>query len=201
MMVYLQRLGCCEECAGGNKPSKVNPKIQIENMKNTIHTYTIHNTKGQVYLKVQKTSANMGTHCIAKSTLTSVDVHITKMIIFNFSKWRSTSNERNGGLRKLNSVSPAPRFLFNLGDVSLHQCWPFSAGKLPSLGLRMSRSLDPIQGGMDRRVRQVFQRWEGGILTIRKVGFGDNIWETYCQLMLFQVWVKQPDGVRQCDSQ
>ena len=28
-LVYLQRLGRCEECAGGNKPGKVNLKSKI----------------------------------------------------------------------------------------------------------------------------------------------------------------------------
>ena len=31
MLVYLQRLGRCEECAGGNKPSKVALKSKMGN--------------------------------------------------------------------------------------------------------------------------------------------------------------------------
>ena len=48
-------------------------------------------------------------------------------------------------------------------------------------------------------VSSQYERWS--ILKRGKVGLGANIGETNCQLMLFQVWVKQPDVVRQCDSQ
>ena len=102
--------------------STQNPN-RIYEEHNTHTQYTMHNTqytiqRGKVIWKYKYKIFQqiLGTQWIAKSILTSVNAHITKMIIFNFSKWRSTSNERNGGLRKLNSVSPAPRFLFNLKD-------------------------------------------------------------------------------------
>ena len=78
-----------------------------------------------------------------------------------------------------------------IGDISLLQLRPFSAGKLPSLGLRMSLNLDPIQGGTDRRARQAFQRWALNMWKgpswaayevgeSRKVGFGRQISSWWC---------------------
>ena len=47
MMVYLQRLGCCEECAGGNKPGKVNLKSKYK--IHTIHNTNTHNTQYEIH--------------------------------------------------------------------------------------------------------------------------------------------------------